>query len=216
MSISGNSILSILLLAILITFLHAEPQYYVIKKDFRIGLGKKQWSVYDLTEKVLKYRIKSKFVRTSSRQIYAYPSGEVVGKLTRRWTWSFKADISVLNSTSNSWIHGNITKMNKVSLKRPVKYSIYWNDQSLAMETHITSYFRKMYVNDSKNDSLAEFSKRPELKSTPEDYLLTINSNKFSDAFYLLLFTVEEFPKFPPKTDRLRRPFERHPLDPSH
>ncbi|CAF3128276.1 unnamed protein product [Rotaria sp. Silwood2] len=168
MSVGANVISVLLLLAIVVTHLHAAYQHYVIKKDFSFGLWKKQFSVYDSAGKVLKYRIESKFLRTGSRQVHAYPSKEVVGKLTRRWTWALKADISVLDPNSNRWINGNITKLNKLTLKHPTKYSIYWNGQSLVMETHIASYFRQIY-DKPEEDNLAEFSKRPLSKSAPDE-----------------------------------------------
>lgn len=212
MSVGTNVILIFLLLAIVGTSLHAAHQQYFIKKDFK--LWKTQFSVYDMTGKELKYRIKSKFFRTASRQIYVYPSKEVVGKLLRRWTWNYKADISILDPNSNRWINGNITKLNKATFKRPATYSIYLNDQSLVMKDHIVSYFREI-VDKHENRTLAEISKQLLSKRAPDEYILTVFSNKFPDALYLLLFTAEDFFRMPTMKGRDKTPLRHHPLDDS-
>ncbi|CAF4114587.1 unnamed protein product, partial [Rotaria sp. Silwood1] len=157
----GTNIISILLsLSMAVICLHAADKQYIIKKDSGLEFIKKGFSVYDITGTILKYRVESKIVRTRNREIEVYPSKQVVGKLNHRWAWNLKADISILDSSSNHWINGNITQVNKITKGRPLIFSIYFHGHLLMMENHFLSQFAKIY-DKSENKTLADYTRRP-------------------------------------------------------
>ncbi|CAF3358561.1 unnamed protein product, partial [Rotaria sp. Silwood2] len=110
MSVDTDVISILLLLTIAITCLYAADKQYIIKKDSGLRSLKNGFSVYDVTETTLKYRVQSKILRARNREIQIHPSKQIVGKLNHRWTWNLKADISILDSNSNHWIYGNLTE----------------------------------------------------------------------------------------------------------
>lgn len=210
-----KNIMSVLLLLVIdVTHLDATDKQYVIKKDSGLGFIKKGFSVYDGTETTLKYRVESKILRTRNRKVQIYPSKEVVGKLNHWWTWNLKADFSVLDPNSNHWIIGNITQLNKIKGRRPLIYSIYFNDQALMMENHFASNFAKIY-SKSENNTLADYARRPPFNSEQFECVLNIFTNDYPDVLYILLFSTQKFLTVPRSTSlsRMRSPWRQDPSD---
>ncbi len=83
---------------------------YVIHKDFFADIKRREFNVFDQTEKNLQYFIEAKRNFGETIEIIASPSKQVVGKLKREVSFMYKAKISILDSRSNQWINGTIKR----------------------------------------------------------------------------------------------------------
>jgi len=187
--------LILLHLVVALTYVHCEHEHLVIKKDSMTLFKSGQFSVYD-TIGELKYRIESSFRFRHNNYVRVHPSQEVIGRLTGKWSlWAYKADISLLDTYTNSWADGNITESGGLFEN---KYFINWNGHAMWMDTSSKTPHRNIYEKNS-NDLLAYFKKRDTSFMTPKQYDLYIFSTKFPHTLYLFALAVYDHQKSRPR-----------------
>ncbi|CAF3388829.1 unnamed protein product [Rotaria sp. Silwood1] len=166
----------------------------MVKKDFFSGVISREFSVYDITEKQLIYRIGSRFAFRHNNEIVAYPSKQVVGKLTGRPSLlKYGADISLLDLSSNKWISGNITE---TSTWRMSEFTIHWNGTCIILKSKPDILPNEFYEK-GRTELLAQFKQRPASRLWTAKYNMDIFSIKFPDALYLLALTAKELRSAP-------------------
>jgi hypothetical protein len=189
--ISSTSIIfTMLLLVVSITSVQSRraDRTYSIKKD-RIMSDHRlaEFSIYSSGEKERKYRIRTYYSSTHAALLYAAPSGEIVGMFEGDWTKEIiKADISILNTRSNQWIDGTITKRTDAAKK----YAISWNGTNIIMAAKFLSSTKELR-DEIQGDLLAEF--RPSsgvFVSPPTSYKLKVKSDKVPDAVHFFAVAV--------------------------
>ncbi|CAF2793138.1 unnamed protein product [Rotaria sp. Silwood2] len=192
---ADTSIVWILVLTInIIPYVHNFGHNYVVKKDFFTGGISREFSVYDITEKHLKYRIESRFSFRHNNEIVVYPSKQVVGKLTGRWSmWKYAAYISLLDLSSNQWISGNITE---TSTLRMTEFTIHWNGTYIILKSDL-DILPSTFYEKGRGNLLAQFKQRPASRLWVAKYDIGIFSIKFPEALYLLALAVQELKSIP-------------------
>jgi hypothetical protein len=183
--ISSTSIdfTTLLLVVSIISFQssHGDRTYDIkktrIMSDYRLA----EFSIHDPTTNRRQYRIRTHYSDIHAALLYASPSGQIVGMFEGEWTTVInKANISILNTRSNQWIDGTITKRTDAAKK----YAISWNGTNIIMKEK--SFSSTKELRDEKQDNLlAEFrSSFGVFASTPTTYKLTVKSDKVLDAVY--------------------------------
>ncbi|CAF3016823.1 unnamed protein product [Rotaria socialis] len=188
---------SILVLTInVIPCVHSFGHSYVIKKDWLSGALSREFSVYDKTEKVLKYRIESRFAFRHNNKIVAYPSKQVLGKLNGRWSLrGYVGDISFLDQSTNRWIDGNITEISNWRMR---EFMINWNGTNINLKGQV-DLLPKQFYEKGRGELLAQYKIRSASRLWAARYDMDIFSIKYPESLYLLGLAVEELRSSPPK-----------------
>jgi hypothetical protein len=180
------------LLLICTIFVYVSPQdairQYIIRKDSFSGIKSGEFSIYDTTEQNMHYRIESEFNLLQSIKVVAYPSKQIVGRLEAQLKpLLFKADIIILDPTTNQWTNGLIQQNFKVLGS---SFNIDWNGHRIIMENEVASLSSKF--RDVNGDLFAEFKMQHSSILRPHKYDMQIFSNKYPEQIYLLALAVRD------------------------
>ncbi len=186
-----NSFTSILFFILICISVNSQstPRSYVISKNLLGDIKRREFDVFDQSENNLQYFIEAKRNFGEAIDIVAASSKQVVAKLKRKFSFMYKATISVLDSGSNRWINGTIKENWRLFGS---KYTIEWNGEKISMKT-IVGTLSIQFRDEKNNIPLAELHKRLSSLVLPNKYDVNIYSNKIPDAIYLLTIAVHDY-----------------------
>ena len=111
---------------------------YVIQKDFLRFHKAAEFTVYDVTEKHMYYRIESTFNLLQNVKVIAYPSMQEVGRLNAKLKpILYKAEFSIVDPQSNKRVSGFIEQKFRWL---GYFFNIAWNGKNITTETKIVSW----------------------------------------------------------------------------
>jgi hypothetical protein len=162
---------------------------YVIRKDFFTGLKATEYTIYDIKEKHVFYRIESKFHLLQSIKLIAYPSKQEVARLQAKINpFLYKAEFSIVNPQFNQEVSGLIEQ--NLRLNGDL-FSIQWGGSLINMEKDLFSLMN-IFRDALSGEILAQFRIRPASIFWTRKYDLKIFSNKYPEQIYFLALAARD------------------------
>jgi hypothetical protein len=156
---------------------------YVIRKDLITGLKATEYTIYDIKEKHVFYRIESKFHLLQSIRLIAYPAKQEVGRLQAKIKpFLYKAEFSIVNPRSNQQVSGLIEQNFKLNGDL---FSIQWGENRIALEKDLLS-LTNVFRDSTGGEILAQFRIRPASVFWTRKYDMKIFSDKYPEQIYIL------------------------------
>jgi len=164
-------------------------QQYVVRRDFFSFYKAAEYTVYDIKEKHVYYRIESKIAILQNIKLIAYPSKQEVGQLQAKLKLLvYEAEFSILDPQSNKRISGLIQQKFKFSSD---VFTIEWGEHRITMEKKFSSLTHKFYDSDG-DEILAQFRIRLASVFWAKKYDVKIFSNKYPEQIYLLALAARD------------------------
>ncbi len=183
---SSNCIVVTLLLLIANT-ISAQSRFdnrtYVVRKDrvmtdYRLA----EFSIFDSTGKQRQYRLRTYYTDIHAALLYTSPSGEIVAMFEGEWTKEINTANISINTLSDKWIDGKITRRFD---SRNDSYVISWNGINIIMKGKSESSFTELR-DERTSDLLGKFRLKSGTIWYQCKYELIIMSNKMPDAVYFI------------------------------
>ena len=156
---------------------------YVIQKDAFRFYKAAEFTVYDVNEKHMYYRIESTFSLLQNVKVIAYPSMQEVGRLNAKLKlFLYKAEFSIVDPQSDERVSGLIRQKFKLTLDL---FTIEWGGKNITMEKKSFS-FTTEFRDSIGGKILAQFRLRPASIFWTRKYDMEIFSDKYPEQVYLL------------------------------
>ncbi|CAF0751289.1 unnamed protein product [Didymodactylos carnosus] len=152
----------------------------VVKKDFFNGIKPNEFSVYDTSEKNLKYRIDTKWFKIHGVSITAKPSNEEIATVEAKLTWLlYEANFRILDN--GVWKDGTIKRKFKVFYNT---YEINYDQKVITLEGDVYKW-NLIWKDVNTGKVYGQIRKRAISLILPNVYELFMTDD-FPEAFYLV------------------------------
>ena len=161
------------------------PRQYRIQQHYESIWNNGGYSITDLSEEEVYYKIEPRFHFGQRVEVFRYPEKKKTAKLrtTLHLSGDYRAKIDILNETTNRFVSGEVKQTPWWDRH---SFTTRWNGHDFKLNE--AEGYRTFAFQDKNNEVLAEYFAHTNLRYW-RTFNMTIYSNKYPEELYILSFT---------------------------